>query len=283
MNFAKLGAGFLKKSVSYMPKYIVLIICLGLLGCDRVATPESDTKNASAQLPVLPDFSAYDDVKEKKKAFFSYLLPLIEEANTRIIAERQVVERWYLAPDELSDRDRDTLQELLIKYRVNTDDEDEQKALLLLRVNTIPPSLVLAQAANESAWGTSRFAQEGNNLFGQWCFREGCGLSPKPGGGSSRHEVRAFESPLESVESYMRNLNSHPRYRELRELRQQEIEQQGYASGETLTQGLHGYSSRGQEYIDEIRNMIEFNELNRFDQPQSRENVPADQQPVPRG
>jgi len=175
------------------------------------------------------------------------------------------------------------LQELLIKYRVNTDDEDEQKELLLLRVNTIPPSLVLAQAANESAWGTSRFAQEGNNLFGQWCFREGCGLVPEARGGSSRHEVRAFESPLESVESYMRNLNSHPRYRELRELREQQIEQQGYASGEILTEGLDGYSTRGQEYIDEIRNMIEHNKLNRFDQLHSQESAPADQQPVPRG
>ncbi len=266
-----------------MPKYLILIICLGLLGCDREGARESETNNASAQLTPLPDFSVYQDVKEKKKAFFAYLLPLIEEANTRVLAERQVVEKWYLAPDELSERDRDILQELLIKYRVNTDDEDEQKELLLLRVNTIPPSLVLAQAANESAWGTSRFAQEGNNLFGQWCFREGCGLVPEARGGSSRHEVRAFESPLESVESYMRNLNSHPRYRELRELREQQIEQQGYASGEILTEGLDGYSTRGQEYIDEIRNMIEHNKLNRFDQLHSQESAPADQQPVPRG
>ena len=81
----------------------------------------------------------------------------------------------------------------------------------------------------------------------------------------------------------MRNLNSHPRYRELRELREQQIEQQGYASGEILTEGLDGYSTRGQEYIDEIRNMIEHNKLNRFDQLHSQESAPADQQPVPRG
>ncbi len=268
-----------------MPKYLAFIIILGLAGCCREDTPQpdNDVRSGSVQIQPLPDFSSYQNVKEKKNAFFSYLLPLIEEANTRVLAERQIVEKWYLAPDELTERDRATLQELLIKYRVNTDDEDEQKALLLLRVNTIPPSLVLAQAANESAWGTSRFAQEGNNLFGQWCFREGCGLVPEARGGSSRHEVRAFESPLESVESYMRNLNSHPRYRELRELREQEIEQRGYASGETLTEGLHGYSTRGQEYIDEIRNMIEHNKLNRYDQQPLQENLPAEQQPVPRG
>ncbi|UXD87033.1 glucosaminidase domain-containing protein [Thalassolituus hydrocarboniclasticus] len=268
-----------------MLKYFVFIIIAGLSGCSREDVPPNDTQASVAAVAVqpLPDFTVYQDVTEKKKAFFTYLMPLIEEANTRILAERQVVEKWFLAPEELTERDRATLQELLVKYRVNTDDEDEQKELLLLRVNTIPPSLVLAQAANESAWGTSRFAQEGNNLFGQWCFREGCGLVPEARGGSSRHEVRTFESPLESVESYMRNLNSHPRYRELRELRENEIEQQGYASGKTLSEGLQGYSIRGQEYIDEIRNMIEHNKLNRYDQQPLQENLPAGQQPVPRG
>src|SRR5690606_8629341 len=75
----------------------------------------------------------------------------------------------------------------------------------------------------------------------------------------------SFAGPLQSIESYMRNLNSHPSYRQLRELRLQELEQQGYPSGITLSQGLQSYSERGQDYIDEIQQMIEFNQLQRFD------------------
>lgn len=247
-----------------MKRLSVSLLLLALAGCEQRDQGASSQANAF-DVPPLPDFSTIQDVKEKKQAFFAYLLPLVQEANSRILAERALAEKWLLEPDNLSTAEQQELQHLLEKYRITTEDPEQQQDLLLRRVNAIPPSLVLAQAANESAWGTSRFAREGNNLFGQWCFSEGCGLIPEGRGDGARHEVRAFANPLKSIESYMRNLNSHPSYRELRELRQQELEQQGYPSGITLSQGLQNYSERGQDYIDEIQQMIEFNQLQRFD------------------
>lgn len=256
-----------------MHRYVFIIIAFLLSACTqtpgekphhRTQAPEAK-QESGADVPPMPDFTSIADVREKKKAFISYLLPLIKEANTRVIAERQLIERWYLEGDELSDEDREEIQQLLTKYRITSEDTDEQKELLLRRVNVIPPSLVLAQAANESGWGTSRFAQEGNNLFGQWCFSEGCGLVPEARGGGSRHEVKRFNSPLDSVESYIRNLNSHPRYRDLRDLRLKSLEDNGSVTGEELIPGLTGYSELGEDYTDLIRNMIEYNKLNRFD------------------
>lgn len=250
-----------------MPQFLLLLIFALLTGCDQQPEPKPEEAKP-VDIPPLPDFTTIQNTRDKKQAFFSYMLPLVNEANTRVMAERQLVERWVLEEDELSDDDKHEIHNLLSKYRVNSEDPEEQKDLLLRRVNVIPPSLVLAQAANESGWGTSRFAQEGNNLFGQWCFREGCGLVPEARGGSSRHEVRRFDTPLDSVESYIRNLNSHPRYRHLRDLRLQSLEEDGSVTGEELVPGLLGYSERGEDYLDEIRHMIEFNQLERFDQPE---------------
>lgn len=246
-----------------MKKILLSLVLLALSGCEK--SSELQAPRAAFDVPPLPEFSNISDVREKKQAFFDYLLPLIHEANARILSERELAEKWLLDPANLSLAEQEELQQLLLKYRITSENLEEQQDLLLRRVNAIPPSLVLAQAANESAWGTSRFAREGNNLFGQWCFSEGCGLIPEARGDSSRHEVRAFTDPLQSVESYMRNLNTHPSYRSLRELRLQELEQQGFASGLRLSEGLSSYSERGEDYIAEIKQMIEFNQLQRFD------------------
>jgi Bax protein len=141
----------------------------------------------------------------------------------------------------------------------------QQIQQLKTKVNFIPAALILAQAANESAWGTSRFAREGNNFFGQWCFSKGCGIVPNSRNSGANHEVASFDSPLGSVKSYIRNLNSHPTYALLRTLRQQSIDDGQRVSGELLAQGLIGYSERGEEYVKEIQSMIRYNKLSRFD------------------
>jgi Bax protein len=209
----------------------------------------------------LPNFASYTDVKQKKKAFFSYMLNLVKRANANVLKERTAVKQW-----DTSKAANSTISALVEKYRVeDTLSATEQKALLLKRVQVIPPSLVLAQGANESAWGTSRFARQGNNFFGQWCFSKGCGIVPSQRNDGAAHEVAKFDDPLESVESYIRNLNSHPTYRKLRDLRSTEMAKQGYPTGINLAAGLEGYSERGHEYIKEIRSMIRFNKLDQLD------------------
>lgn len=132
---------------------------------------------------------------------------------------------------------------------------------LLRRVDIVPPSLALAQAANESAWGTSRFAREGNNLFGQWCYTPGCGLVPMRRELGGRHEVKRFDWPYDSVASYVHNLNTHPAYRGFRQTRESLQDESQTLSGLALLDGLRSYSERGPEYLTAIRNIIVKNDL----------------------
>ena len=214
----------------------------------------------------LPDFSTYQDTTEKKVAFFSYLYPRIVLANSRILLEREYLTtlegKDALTKDELawltSQGDR-----LRIEAEAGT---DQQFDLLRKRLDVIPPSLILAQAANESAWGTSRFATEGNNLFGQWCFSRGCGLVPQSRIEGANHEVAKFPSPYYSVRSYIQNLNRHPTYQTVRDIRLADRNAQKPLSGWELAEGLLGYSERGEEYIKEIRSMIRYNNLEFYDE-----------------
>ncbi|MDO6682501.1 glucosaminidase domain-containing protein [Oceanobacter sp. 5_MG-2023] len=209
----------------------------------------------------LPDFASYTDVKQKKEAFFGYMLKLVKHANANVLKERDIIKQW-----DGNSAASPAISALVEKYRVDdTLSTSDQKASLLKRVQVIPPSLVLAQGANESAWGTSRFARQGNNFFGQWCFSKGCGIVPSQRNDGAGHEVAKFDDPLESVESYIRNLNSHPTYQKLRDLRNTEMATQGYPTGINLAGGLEGYSERGHEYIKEIRSMISFNKIDQLD------------------
>lgn len=246
-----------------MKKLFLLLALLMLVSCDQQSATQS---LPSAPQDPLPDFSEFNDVKAKKKAFFSFLLPLVHHANLSIAAERELALRWVNAPDQLSSQEQQQMAQMLKKYRINNEaDLQTQQQQLLRKVNTIAPSLVLAQAANESAWGSSRFAKEGNNLFGQWCYELGCGLVPSERNHRAKHEVQIFKTPYDSVASYMRNLNSHPQYKELRTIRDQLLEQNQVVSGNELARGLIGYSERREAYVEEIQAMIRHNQLSQLD------------------
>lgn len=213
----------------------------------------------------LPDFSRYHDTTERKVAFFSFLYPRIVLANSRILLEREYLE-LLADKTELSNREVKWLTDQSQRLRVAAETgSDEQFALLRKRLDVIPPSLILAQAANESAWGTSRFATEGNNLFGQWCFSKGCGLVPLSRIEGASHEVAKFSSPYQSVRSYIQNLNRHPTYQLVRDLRLQNRQADKPLSGSEMAEGLLGYSERGEDYIQEIRSMIRYNNLEFYD------------------
>ncbi len=224
----------------------------------------------------LPDFGAIADVKEKKETFFSFIRAFAEEENRKIIADRQriITIRDDLAADE---DDLEWVQALARRYRMSPEQVMDEAWFddLLKRVDQLPVSMVLAQAANESGWGTSRFARQGNNLFGQWCFSSGCGIVPEGRPEGASYEVRRFDSVGDSVAAYFLNLNTHPGYEALRELRRNGRDSESFITGLYLAQGLHVYSERGHEYVEEISSMIRYNDLIRYDAPTSAADASA--------
>ncbi len=253
---------------------IIPLVLFGLWGA--LYTPEADDNGdiALASLPPLPDwaesdlpdFSAYEDTDARKQAFFSFLYPRILLANARVLIQRQHLLN-LAQKDELSTDELDWLRQQAERLRVPAElGSDEMFEMLTRRLDVIPPSLIMAQAANESAWGTSRFARKGNNLFGQWCFSEGCGLVPNDRPEGANHEVASFQSPYHSIRSYIQNLNRHQTYLALRNTRELFRQDNEPLSGSALAQGLIGYSERGAEYVKEIRSMIQYNNLAYYDQ-----------------
>ena len=206
----------------------------------------------------LPDFAAYKDVKTKKRKFFDYLKPLVVSINKEISKDREFVLQLTRSPQERVTRER--FQRLLKKYRVKADQPfADKRKKLLRRADSLPVELVLMQAANESAWGTSRFALQANNLFGQWCFRVGCGVVPEGRPEGKTYEVRKFNRPIESIRSYFHNLNTGYAYEELRTLRQTLRSTKETLDPHILAEGLTPYSTRREEYVNEIQNMIRIN------------------------
>jgi Bax protein len=213
----------------------------------------------------LPDFEGYEDIQTKKLRFFSWLLPLVDQENARLLDLRKRLDyiedhrRWG---HELDAEDRAWLAEVTREFGLDGMDpaDEEFWTVIRRRIDALPDRLVLVQAANESAWGTSRFAREGNNLFGQWCFREGCGIVPANRPEGEIYEVARFDSVDESVASYMHNLNTGRVYQELREIRAAARESGLEPEASDLAEGLERYSERGQEYIDELRAMIRHND-----------------------
>lgn len=211
----------------------------------------------------LPDFNAITETNAKKRAFFNYLRPHVQRENSRLRNLRQqllVLAEKKQKNQRLNINEYAFLYSLYDEFRMDVAESDPQMLQeLLKRVDILPVSLVLMQAANESAWGTSRFAVEGFNFFGQWCFREGCGLVPLSRGEDQSHEVAKFDSPAQSIRSYFYNLNTFHTYESLREIRAKLRSERKPVRGEALAAGLGRYSERGDEYIAEISNMIRFN------------------------
>ena len=209
--------------------------------------------------------------EEKKRTFLLSLLPMVLLANQAIEADRQEIEvllARYDGKGLLSAEERQRLREMGEYYKLQGDPLNDRRAraLLLHRVDILPPSLVLAQAATESGWGTSRFAREGNNLFGQRTYRTGNGIVPANRPEGQTHEVKRFGTLFESVRSYMRNLNTHEAYRELRELRAKLRRSDRPLNGAMLASGLDAYSTRNGDYIDDVRAIIRTNDLTRTNQ-----------------
>ena len=211
-----------------------------------------DWRHSSSDLPV----------KLKKQIFFRLMAPLVLMANEHILKERKII--------KIAKLESDALKLLAKKYHVikslDAPMNESKRQLLLDKVDIMPPSLALAQSAEESGWGTSRFTSEGNSFFGQWDF-SGKGMIPK----QQRKELgnyglARFVSPLASVEGYMFNINTARAYQKLRDLRLKLRQQNKAMTGLELAGTLDKYSERGQAYIDSIRSMIRYNKLQDVDE-----------------
>jgi Bax protein len=200
-------------------------------------------------------------LNERQQSFLHLLTPIVESENERLLGLRQQVGQLAseVAAGIAQDDTRLRLRELGRKYRVDGDpvtDPDARRELVS-RIDVIPTELSLAQAANESGWGTSRFAREGNNLFGIWTYDPSKGMVPKGRAEGATHLVRRFDSLQASVRYYLHNLNSHPAYQELRDLRSGVRSRGEEPSGLVLAAGLTRYSAKGEVYVRLIRELIQ--------------------------
>jgi Bax protein len=202
--------------------------------------------------------------KRRKTLFLSLVLPMVLEANGHIATDRRRLLYLSAAAEsgqELPADAQSWLERLAARYKTAPDRLD----VLLRRVDVVPVSLAISQAAIESGWGTSRFAQQGNAIFGQWTTAGGKGLVPEGREEGMTHKVRAFDRLSDSVEAYLLNLNTHRAYRHLRAKRE-EIRLAGERpDGIILAEGLEPYSQKGEEYVELLRSIIRVNRLTPFD------------------
>ena len=202
-------------------------------------------------------FHDYPAGPERKQAFIDFLTPIIEKKNQSILVDRNKLIRLS-QKSKLNIREQRWLRHISQIYNndsLQPHNSSDWKSLLN-KIDIIPVSLALAQGAKESGWGTSRFAQQANNYFGQWCYSKGCGLIPNKRQDNASHEVASYESAEESVSNYMNNLNTNPAYQKLRDIRAQLRKSGKTITGEQLATGLQQYSETGQEYVKELQSLI---------------------------
>ena len=211
-------------------------------------------------LTKLPkDLKTLGDTKKKRELFIKIVLPLILNENDKITEDRKKLFK-ILGKNFNTAGERVWLQRRFREYKI----EDQDSGKLKMRMDIIPVSIALAQAANESGWGTSRFALEGNALFGQWTWSKK-GISPKNKDPNQGHKVLQFQILKASVRAYKNNLNTHNAYKEFRETRAKLRQENKRIIGLDLTKYLKNYAAIGEKYVAIIEGIIENNSLTDFD------------------
>ena len=234
--------------------------------------PEILTQENISHLPIISelpdDFSEIQDVPTKKKLFYLVTLPLIYNANASIMQERRMViniEKKF-ARKELNKNETDEIIKLSKKYKLDYSEINTKLfRKLKQRINIIPVSLALGQAIIESGWGQSRFATEGNALYGQWTTSEDKGIIPQDRDEDKTHAVLKFKNLSESVEAYMFNINTHQAYYNFRVIRRID-ERIKYTDPISMkVKYLAAYAEIGDKYVDKLELIIASNNLQEFD------------------
>ena len=221
---------------------------------------ETKLVNIGNSIDHLPnEMKKIESVKKRKNLFIQIVLPLIIEENTKIRLDRKKLFA-ILNKNNNSKTDKEWLIKKFKQYGVNKND----LSTLKIRMDEIPVSLAIAQAAKETGWGTSRFAQEGNALFGQWTW-SGEGIKPAGADSDSKHKVAKFKVLKASVKAYQRNLNTHSGYKNFRKERAIQRDNQGKLNSLELVKHLDKYAETGVEYTKILKQIIQQNSLTDFD------------------
>ena len=207
----------------------------------------------------MPDSHLAISGTAQKESFIKIVLPLILASNEEISKRREAIRRAF------ENADRATLEKWAKLYRIGVADQGNKTLMtrLLERADTIPVALALAQAAVESGWGTSRFAIQGNALFGQWAWRDRAGIRPLDAS-NDRAVVRSFGSLLGSVRAYMHNLNTHSHYQKFRKARAALRNRPKVGEARILAKYLDRYAEIGQAYVKKLEVLIRSNDFSRF-------------------
>ncbi|MRJ02550.1 MAG: mannosyl-glycoprotein endo-beta-N-acetylglucosamidase [Epsilonproteobacteria bacterium] len=215
----------------------------------------------AAEYRKIPDwYYKIKSVKVQKKAFFDILRPLVEEENQKILEERAFVKEVFQEMESkpiIEDEKLVRLAQIAKKYRIK---DIYNESEYMMKVDSLPVSLVLAQAALESGWGKSRFARQANNLFGEWTWGKK-GLIPKRRDPGKRHKIKIFDSLRDSIASYMLNLNRHRAYREFRVARYVAKKTRRSFSGLEAATTMKRYSGIGRRYTRLVSSIIKRNRL----------------------
>src|SRR6516165_3155325 len=211
-------------------------------------------------------------VEDKKKLFFRVIAPIVLRINELILEDRvraQDLTERIAKGQSVSPEDQTWLTELAVKYKVlkSTSERLDSNALaeLQMRVDIVPPSLALAQAADESGWGTSRFAEQGNSLFGQWAWGKGLKPTGQRTSEFGDQRIAAFGTTAQAAYAYALNLNTQHAYHDLRLRRADLRRQKQRISGSVLAETLLHYSERGPAYVHDLEALIKNNRLDGAD------------------
>jgi len=225
----------------------------------HVGEPAS-SKTTTIQGKISAQTTVLHRAEQRKQQFFSLMKPVVMAENEHMAQLRQQLIQ-FKALSRPNRQQQAWLQKVAGQYGLTFTKplsyEDWQA--LLARVDIVPLEMALVQAANESAWGTSRFARQGNNYFGQWCYHKGCGLVPKQRAAGASHEVKRFDNVQQSVRAYMHNINTSPAYAEFRSIRHSLRVQSRPLNAQLLVIGLKFYSERGMDYVRTIQSMMRSN------------------------
>ena len=228
---------------------------------------EYDLKNIRLGQAVKPvylrklpkDLKKMKSTQKKKDTFIKIIIPLILSENNNILENRKKLFK-ILAKQSNTMGEKVWLKRRFKEYQI----EKEDIAELKLRMDIVPTSIAIAQAAKESGWGTSRFALEGNAMYGQWTWDKD-GIEPTNKDTNQEHKILRFPMLQSSVKAYMRNLNTHRGYREFRNHRADLRKTNKNVSGLNLVKYLYNYAETGSEYVKILRKIITQNDLTDFD------------------